>query len=134
MDHDPGVGENHLPGSFWAGEGVSHRRVDFVRKKKFLTKFRRTRRVGDCLERFAPCVNAGCGGLRTLTRDRRTLKGSSCVWVAQYVCRNLQQFCWELQGFAGICRNLQEFCIICVILHDFEWIYTFLPWKTAKSP
>ena len=35
VDHDPGVGENHLPGSFWAGEGVSHRRVDFVRKNSF---------------------------------------------------------------------------------------------------
>ena len=27
------------------------------------------------LERFAPVVNDGCGGFRTLARDRRTLKG-----------------------------------------------------------
>ena len=27
------------------------------------------------LERFAPFVNEGCGGFRTLARDRRTLEG-----------------------------------------------------------
>ena len=31
-------------------------------------------------------LRRGAGGFRTLARDRRTLKRSSCVWVAQYDC------------------------------------------------
>ena len=58
-----------------------------------------------CLERFAPVVNDGCGGLRTLTQDRRTLVWSSCAWVAQNVCFGFHQdFVKILPAFARIWR------------------------------
>ena len=60
------------------------------------------------LIRFAPCVNAGCGGLKTLTRDRRTLVGFYAFGLPSMSAGSLQEFG---RFFAGVSRNMQEFCL-----------------------
>ena len=79
-NNSPHGGVRRTRGGRWRGKG---RQAPRVRREYESTKH--------YLERFAPCVNAGCGGLNTLTRNRRTFVWSSFVWVAQNVCYGFRQ-------------------------------------------
>ena len=88
-------GVRRTRGGRWRGKG---RQAPRVRREYESTKH--------YLERFAPCVNAGCGGLNTLTRNRRTFIWSSFVWAAQKVCYGFRRSCaWVAQN---VCYGFRQ--------------------------
>ena len=82
-------------GGRWRGKG---RQAPRVRRE-----YESTKRY---LERFAPDVNVGGGGLNTLTRDRRTFIWSSCVWFAQNISNGCHRSCaWVAQS---VCYGFRQ--------------------------